>query len=116
MTLADLMASHAAGELTRADMIGEAATYHFANGDGDRAVRVVVDRQALDSAGTNARESATVQAAVVFVPNSTTVGVTSIAAGDELTVVLRIGAAATRCRIREQIDADAGGFLVHVVA
>lgn len=116
MTLADLMASHAAGELTRDDMIGEAATYHFISGAADRAVRVVVDRQALDAAGGNPRDSATIQTAVVFLPNSATVGVSSITAGDEITVVLRVGATATRCRIREQIDGDAGGFLVHVVA
>lgn len=115
MSLRDLMAAHAA-ELTRTDHNGETATYRFHNGDPDRTVQVVVDRQALSTLGADEVDSVTIQEATVFIPYSTTIGVTTIDEGDTIELPIRYGNPAVVCRIAEELSSGPNGFLVRVVA
>lgn len=112
MTLRQRMARDARF-LVRADHHGETVTYWFKDGTPERSFLAVVDRKQLEPLGDGMGAGA-VLAADVFLPNDTVAGVTQIAAGDELSVVLVEGGAPVRCRIAYTITADAGGFLVRV--
>lgn len=111
MTLRAKMARDARTILVREDHHGELVTYHFRDGEPERSFLAVVDRKQLEPMGDGVGAGA-VLAADVFIPNDRAAGVTAIAAGDELTVVLVEGGAPVRCRIHYTLSADAGGFLV----
>jgi hypothetical protein len=115
VTLRDLMAQHARGVLTRPDHCGEPVTWHFASGAADRSFNAVVNRLMLEQLNSVGTVAAVVKAATVFVPNDSTLGVTSVADGDEISVALRLGAAPVRCRVAEVLSEDEGGFLVRCV-
>ena len=115
MTLRDLMQRHSA-EFVRLDHNGEEATYRFHNGDPDRTVRIVVDRQPLGFSGDDPSDSATIQEATVFIPYSSTIGVTTIDEGDTIEFPIRYGEPAVVCRVAEELSSSAHGFTVRVVA
>lgn len=112
MTLRDLMAQHAR-EVTRLDHLGEPVTIHPVSGDPDRIVNAVVNRQVLEPYGDDPRDTATIQAATVFVSFQ---DLPFVDDGDEITMPIRLGAAPVRCRIAEVVDSDELGWTLRVVA
>jgi hypothetical protein len=112
MTLRETLKRHALGPLTRADHFGEIATYHFEDGSEDRSVRVTIDRLDLvqEADGNVARMTAN-----VFIPNDATLGVETVAKGDEITFAMKLGGEETRNRIARIISSDEGGFDLELI-
>lgn len=118
MSLRDLMARHARTVLVRADHHGESVTYVFKTpppGETTRTFLAVVNRLDVDPASPGVPQIAT-RRATVFLPRHDVAGVESIAPGDKLQVVMRLGEAAVTARIGRVVEQDDGGFLVEVTA
>lgn len=115
MNLDALMARHAR-TLVRASRGGESVTWHFADGSPDRSFLAIVDRQLLEPLNTIGIPGAAALAARVWVPRGAAEGVETVSEGDQVSVVLRLGFPAARCRITSVVSEDAGGYLVQVQA
>ena len=109
------MAQHAQ-EMVRTDHTGELASYQFHDGTPDRTMNVVVNREALSYFGGDEADGATIQQATVFIPYSETAGITSVDEGDTITLPIRYGQPAVRCRVAEELSSGPHGFLVRVIA
>ena len=112
MALRDRFAKDAV-MMAKADHFGEAITW-YPNGDlfAGRQVRAIVDRQEIEPRS----EGNEVQAwsAVIYIPNDSTVGITSTSQKDLADVVLRIGRPAERVRVLRIINADEGFWTIEV--
>lgn len=115
MTLDDLMRRHGEKVLGLTRQCAEDAVWHFADGSEDRDVRVVVHRQLLEPVNATGQVGGAVHLARVFIARNENNGVLRVAAGDEITLVMRVGAAASRCRIVEILSEDPGGFELQVM-
>jgi hypothetical protein len=107
MTLRETMARDARRTLTRLDHFGELVTYVFKNGDPDRVVPAVVNRQDIEPAQTNVPQVGR-RRAVVAIPFHDVDGVQTYVQGDRIELALRLGEAAVQARIRRVVSQDEG--------
>ena len=109
MTLADKLKRDAIA-LASSKHFGEPLTYTFAAG-GTRTVKAVVQR--LGKVELEDGELVG-EAAIVFVPNDSTDGVTSIADGDQITLAFKEGGATQVGRIMRVDAQDPGSWMLEV--